>query len=300
MKPYLVVVSMIEINKNFFGGSLCDFLQFYITKTNKMRYIFLIFITILFFQCQPAEKEWTYNRTIDLGTVTPIGLTQLGEHLWIADGDHNQLVHIDKTGKVLKTYDGFERPMHLDADGDQLYVPEYGKDQITIFSPDKIAVVEIQDSLDAPAGVDIFELEIAIADFYNHRVLYKNADNWISIGKKGKVDGDFHYPTDVQITSNKIYVADAYNNRIQVFDKSGKHLLTFGETEKMNAATGIYVSDQQVFVTDFENDRVLIYDLAGVLQQTLNTGLEKPTDILQVDNEIWVANYKGKDIRIYQ
>jgi len=232
--------------------------------------------------------------------VTPIGIAQLGEHLWISDGDHNQLVHIDKQGKVLGTHDGFERPMHLDAHGEQLYIPEYGKDQITIFSPDEISAVAIQDSLDAPAGVDVYGEEMAIADFYNHRVLYKNANAWISIGEKGKADGTFHYPTDVQITSDKIYVADAYNNRIQVFDKSGQHLLTFGAAEKMNAATGIFVSDQQVFVTDFENDRVLIYDLEGALQQTLNTGLEKPTDILLVDKELWIANYKGKDIRIYQ
>jgi len=33
---------------------------------------------------------------------------------------------------------------------------------------------KIPDSLDAPAGVALYEEEIAIADFYNHRILYFN------------------------------------------------------------------------------------------------------------------------------
>ncbi len=94
-------------------------------------------------------------------------------------------------------------------------------------------------------------------------------------------------------------MADAYNNRVQVFDKSGTFLKKFGEAEKMNASTGIYVSKEQLFVTDFENNRVLIYDHEGVLQQELSENIEKPTDMILVDGKLYVANYKNNRVNIY-
>jgi len=264
-----------------------------------MRSILLFLSAIVFTQCATDNKQWSYINTIDLEDVTPIGLSQLGNHIWIADGDHNQLIHIDTSGNVLGIEKDFKRPMHLDADKGKLYVPEYGRDQITIVTPKSRDSLVIDLKLDAPAAVDVKEEEIAIADFYNHQVLYKSTGGWITIGKKGKEDGQFEYPTDVQITNDRIYVADAYNHRVQIFDKKGQHLKTFGKGEKMNAATGLYVSDSQVFVTDFENDRVLIYDLNGTLEQIISEGLEKPTDILMVDSKLWIANYKGKNLQIY-
>ena len=56
----------------------------------------------------------------------------------------------------------------------------------------------------------------------------------------------------MQITEHSIWVADAYNNRVQVFDKSGNFGQVIGAEAKMNAATGIYVTDSELMVTDFE------------------------------------------------
>ena len=78
------------------------------------------------------------------------------------------------------------------------------------------SIVKLPDSLDAPAGVDRYKNEIALADFYHHRVLYFNGNEWITIGKKGNELGELNYPTDIQILKDKIVVADAYNNRIQI------------------------------------------------------------------------------------
>jgi hypothetical protein len=75
--------------------------------------------------------------------------------------------------------------------------------------------------------------------------------------------------------------------------------MTIGEKDNMNAATGIYVSSSQVFITDFENDRVLVYDMEGVLAQEISEGLEKPTDILINDDVLYIANYKGRNLKTY-
>jgi len=257
----------------------------------------LFFISLWITACQ-SNTEWEFEETISLGEIPPIGIAYNGTNFWISDGDHNQLVEIDKAGTVLQTLKDFRRPMHIAFDNGKLYVPEYGKDSITIINGAKTGFLNVDFELDAPAGVAIAENgDVAIADFYNHRLLLRHNDVWKSVGKKGRnAASEFHYPTDVHYTKDALYVADAYNNRIQVFDLEGTHLRTFGRPDKMNAATGIYVWNDQVLVTDFENDRVLIYVTKGTLLQTLTEGLSNPTDLIVVDGRLYVINYKGQSM----
>lgn len=254
--------------------------------------------TLVLIMSACESSEWTMKETISLGEITPIGIAYDGQNFWLSDGDHNQIVQVDKAGKVLKTQKGFKRPMHITFKDGQLYVPEYGKDSITIVNgePNQKLVIDLE--LDAPAGIALSKNgHIAIADFYNHRLVLKTKSGWKSIGKKGRnAPSEFHYPTDVHYTETELYVADAYNNRIQVFDLEGNHLRTFGRPDKMNAATGIYVLGDEVFVTNFENDRVLIYDTEGALQQILTEGFSNPTDLIVVDKQLYIINYKGKNM----
>lgn len=261
--------------------------------------LFTVACLLLIFSCSETEQKWILSETIDLGQITPIGFTFHKDNIWIADGDHNQLVEINTDGTILQTITEFERPMHLDSDDSTLYIPEYGSDQIMKFENGQKSILEIPDSLDAPAGVAVYKNEIAIADFYKHRILFFNGQKWMSFGKEGKKRGELYYPTDVQILSNKIVVADAYNNRVQVFDKKGKSMSVIGEEQKMNAATGVFADESEIFITDFENNRVLIFNHNGELLQTIDEQLEKPTEVLKVDDTLYIANYKGKNILKY-
>ncbi len=260
-------------------------------------YVLLFTLSICLVTCN-TNTEWQLEETIPLGDITPIGIAYDGAHFWMSDGDHNQVVKVNKTGKVLETLNNFRRPMHIAFDQQKLYIPEYGKDSIAVIDGKKTGFLNVAFELDAPAGIALSETgDVAVADFYNHRLLLRREGTWKSVGKKGRnAAGEFHYPTDVHFTSNALYVADAYNNRIQVFDLEGTHQLTFGRPDKMNAATGIYVWNDQVFVTDFENDRVLIYDTEGTLLQTLTEGFSNPTDLIVVDNQLYVINYKGRNM----
>ncbi len=268
-----------------------------------MRKLYLVMIVVLLFvSCAKKidpPKEWALLNSVTLKGINPIGLAVMNGELWLSDGDHNRLVQINPKGEILKEIDSLERPMHIDADKEILYVPQYGMDNIAIFNGDKRGILDVQDSLDAPAGVSVYKSEWAIADFYNNRILYNNGKNQISFGKEGRGNGEFYYPTDVQITENEIWVADAYNNRVQVFDKKGNFLKIIGAEEKMNAATGIYVSADELFVTDFENDRVLIFNLKGELKQVLKEEIEKPTDILKEGDTLFIINYRSGKLNTY-
>ena len=129
--------------------------------------------------------------------------------------------------------------------------------------------------------------------------MYFNGADWISIGTEGKDAGQFYYPTDVQITDQNIWVADAYNNRIQLFDKRGTFVRMIGVDQKMNAATCLYVSETQVFVTDFENHRLLVFFKDGQLAQIIETGLEKPIDAIIYKEKLYVIDYKKQQMNRY-
>lgn len=261
-----------------------------------------------------VETTWEFDKVITLNDVKPIGIALDGDAIFLSDGDNNRVLKVDDNGVMLLEYKGFERPMHIDF-GEAavqitdksttsmlkeraLFVPEYGRDSIAVIRDNKRDYLVIMDSLDAPAAISVYENELAIADFYNHRILYYNGNTWITIGKEGKGNGDFYFPTDVQITNDAIYVADAYNNRGQVFDKNGKFIAVFANDLKINAATGIYVSLNEIYLTDFEGNRVLVFNKDYSLKQELKTGIDKPTDVIVNGNKLLITDYsKGALVR---
>ncbi len=267
------------------------------------KYIISISLILVMTSCNIGIKEtsWQHADTIKLDGINPIGITLNNEGTWLSDGDHNRLVLINKEGVIVRTIDSLERPMHIASTDKEILIPQYGNDQIAIIRGNDYSNLVLNDSLDAPAGVAVYRNEKAIADFYNNRILYSNdSGNYISFGKEGKGEGELYYPTDVHITKEYIWVADAYNNRVQVFDKEGKFKMMIGEDQKMNAATGIFVSNRDVFITDFENSRVLVFTHEGVLKQVLETAIKKPTDVLVKKKKLYITNYRTSELVIYE
>ncbi len=77
-------------------------------------------------------------------------------------------------------------------------------------------------------------------------------------------------PAGVRISPNtgNIYVADQFNNRVQVLDPEGKSLLTFGklgsEPGEFNQPIGIEVDENDnIYVADSINSRVQVFDKNG-------------------------------------
>jgi DNA-binding beta-propeller fold protein YncE len=265
--------------------------------------IFAISAVLLTASCggKNPDVAWRLFRSVQLDSVNPIGLAFTDEGLWLSDGDRNRLVLIDGEGNKVRTIDSLDRPMHIESLENVLYVPLYGDDVIARIAKKAVLAMPLADSLDAPAGVSAYGKERAVADFYNHRILYSaDGRDFVAIGKQGKAEGELYYPTDVQITKDLIWVADAYNNRVQVFDKSGIFVRAIGSDQHLNAATGIYVSGEELFVTDFENNRVLVFDHNGSLKQVIKDGVEKPTDILEHDDVLYIANYKSGNLLMLQ
>lgn len=88
-------------------------------------------------------------------------------------------------------------------------------------------------------------------------------------GSTGQGPGEFSFPHAIAIdSSDRVYVADSGNNRIQVFDSDGTFLFQWGTAGRgsgeFDEPRGIAVhADGTVFVTDTGNVRVQKFDAAG-------------------------------------
>ncbi|KAI6661923.1 E3 ubiquitin-protein ligase TRIM71-like [Oopsacas minuta] len=81
--------------------------------------------------------------------------------------------------------------------------------------------------------------------------LYKNKTEPIRrIGKPGSEIGELNYPYGLALDGDKIYIADAYNKRIQIFSTEGKFIHEFGK-EELDIPSGIALYKEWVFVSDW-------------------------------------------------
>lgn len=96
----------------------------------------------------------------------------------------------------------------------------------------------------------------------------------------------FKHPSDVAV-SNKgsIYILDGVNNRVLVFNYSGKFLFSFGNggagNGEMNAPLGLSLGrDGRVYIADSGNGRVQIFSAEGeyLYNIPLPTDVPKPPD----------------------
>lgn len=264
------------------------------------RLYFLALLVIVIISCKEKNKEWVFEGEIKLPENSrPLALAKTGDELWFSDPENFRLLKIDFDGNVLDSITGVKRPMNIAFDKDKLYTPEFLTDTIWVFENGNKAPLSIKAQLNAPSGISVKGDTIAIADFYNHRVILQIGHKVTFIGNEGHDKGQLYYPTDVKIKGDKIYVADAYNHRVQLFDFNGKVLEVLGEQDGFNVASGIDINKKRMAVTDQENSRVLIYDLKGVLLQILETNINYPTDVLLNQDRLYISNFKKNSISIY-
>ena len=261
---------------------------------------------ILISGCSENKKKkqeaisWKFSKEISLENISSIGIVAQGNFLWLSDVDNNRIVKIGLDGKIIESFNGFQRPMHIAIQKDKIYVPEYTSDTVKVIENGNISTFVLKENTDAIAGISVDGTTVAVADFYNHRIILQEGDKITIIGKEGHNDGELYYPTDVAIKNDLIYVADAYNNRVQVFDFKGNYVRMIGWNEAIKVATGIKVTETQIIVADFEGNRVLVYDLNGKLLQILADKFNQPTDIEIVNGNMYVVNYKGKTISVFK
>ncbi len=114
---------------------------------------------------------------------------------------------------------------------------------------------------------------IYLVDGVNSRIIVvdKNGRWKFAFGSEGSGKGQFKLPVGIDISeSNKIFVADTGNHRIQAFDTEGKFLYMFtvksGAGEVASDPVDVAASSLEnfLYISDNENHRIKVYKQNGV------------------------------------
>ncbi|HTR27532.1 MAG TPA: 6-bladed beta-propeller [Terriglobales bacterium] len=166
-------------------------------------------------------------------------------------------------------------------DSDRLFVSDTKLHRILVFDKNHKAEGAISQGVFDPAGmvVDNENRFLYVADAALDQVLVFDADKLTlirKIGTAGKAHtltepGQFSVPTNVALDAdNNLYVADTYNNRIEIFDADGNFIRAWGKAGDrpgtFGRPKGVAVDvDGHVWVADAVQDRVQCFTPEGDL-----------------------------------
>jgi len=166
-------------------------------------------------------------------------------------------------------------------DSDRLFVSDPGLRHVLIFNKDHKAEDVITEGLVNPGGlaIDTQNRLLYVADAELDQVLVYDADTLKLVRKMGTTGrkheltspGDFSKPDGVAVDpEGNLYVADTWNNRIEIFDADGHFVSQFGKAGDgpgyFSRPKGVAIDgDGHVWVADGMQDRVQVFTKEGQL-----------------------------------
>ena len=93
---------------------------------------------------------------------------------------------------------------------------------------------------------------------------YRSVLSW---GESGSGPGQFNQPIGIVVVGDEVFVSDAGNNRIQVFDQEGNFLREFGEEGdapgQLNRPMHMGFASGKLYVAEYLNDRIQAFSAEG-------------------------------------
>ncbi len=207
---------------------------------------------------QKYDSTGKYLKTFGIVTITPI-----------CDNKHFYSpydVAVDNTGNMYVA-DGYFRVQKFDENGNYLFTigePTVEGSDDYHFWTDIIAYLAV-DSQD----------NLYVSDISNHRIqIFNSSGTYLStIGESGVPGSDnshFFRTTGVAVeqSSGNIFISDAFNNRVQLYDGNHNYLGTVGisgfegiTNDKFKTPNGVAISpvNSKLYVVDKGNNRVQIF-----------------------------------------
>jgi DNA-binding beta-propeller fold protein YncE len=269
----------------------------------------------------------------DVSVSHPMGLalSDDGQRLYIADLRGSQVLVADFQQKKVERFasgETFPFPFNVALDGDEnVYVSDSAANNVSVFSRDgrRLRSFGTHEGLERPTGLAIdrkqglvYVTDTSHPQSASHRVLAYTLDGKFvrEIGRgRGTEDGAFNFPSYLALDSaGNLYVNDAMNFRVQVFDPEGRFLRAFGKQGDSPGSFGrmkgiafdaydnLYVVDGehavvQLFNKDFDTlmwfgghqpDKLEFFDIPSAIA------------IDRKSHRIYVANQLTARINVYE
>lgn len=171
----------------------------------------------------------------------------------------------------------FYKPIGVTTDDKgRIFVTDSQTDKVTVLDKNGVleGTLQPQVPFKQPTGIasDIERKKLYVTDTHNHYIVVFDLDTLKfikTIGKRGKDEGDFNFPSHIGVgPTGRLYVSDTMNGRIQIFDTDGKFIRAFGQfgdSPGMFARPkGVAVdSEGHIYVVDSAFNNVQIFDEEG-------------------------------------
>jgi DNA-binding beta-propeller fold protein YncE len=218
------------------------------------------------------------------GFKRPVAVAAVGDFVYVADflADQISKLHNDGTliaqwGRRGKGEGEFDAPSGIAADRHgQVYVADFYNHRIQKFTTDGKFLLQWggnsrrSGKFHYPTDVAVNNQDkVFVADAFNHRIQKFTRDGhyltkWggTGYGLSGKWSGWFRLAKAVAVDQEgHVYVADAFNHRVQKFTGQGKLITWWGgqgsSLGQIHYVAGVVVNAQgAVFVSDFFNNRI--------------------------------------------
>ena len=216
------------------------------------------------------------SRALDLGR--PMHVSR-GSHglFYVAEYARDRVSVVDSAGHLVRRVGGtggkalgaLDAPGGAAARGDTVYVADFYNHRVEAFTPRGVFLVGRPGRLWAgrlhyPTDVATDDSLVYVADAYNSRIqVFRPNGNYVrrsggplGLGVPGTWKGWFHVATGLTVAGGRVYVADFYNNRVQIFSDGGHYL---GEArDSLRLPTDVAVGPHgALYVVDFGHQRVV-------------------------------------------
>jgi len=127
-------------------------------------------------------------------------------------------------------------------------------------------------------------------------------------GELGAGAGQFNDPTGVAVTDAVVYVSDARNGRIQVFNHDGLYLREFvaaaDGAKALARPMNLTIAGAEIYVADYLGDRIVVFDLDGHWQRSVGRPgsgdgeLDSPGGVaVGPDGDLYVADFYNQRVQ---
>ncbi|MBD5803812.1 NHL repeat protein [Azoarcus sp. Aa7] len=125
-------------------------------------------------------------------------------------------------------------------------------------------------------------------------------------GGEGSAPGLFDDPTGIAIAGDEVFVSDARNGRIQVFDLDGRFKRQFGSPGagpgQLGRPMNLAIRDGELYVAEYFNDRIQVFGLDGQSRRLIGKAGNGPGEFsapggVAPDGGLFVADFYNQRIQ---
>jgi DNA-binding beta-propeller fold protein YncE len=233
----------------------------------------------------------------------------------VADTGNGRIEKFSPNGSFVSSIKGFEAPSGIAIDrAGNIYVAEIGsRHRVQKLGPDGSFIAAWAPALYGPRRIAIGpDDSIYVVDSGRNRIVKFSLDGQVlaSWGSEGSGDGQFRGVSSVAVDagSNRVYVADPINSRIQVFDSNGKFLSKWSVPEwgKAMGYEDLAIDSRagRLYASSAHINTLFVFDLNGTRLGSLTPKapdkLEGPSALALVDRKLYVLNMAGNRISVME